>query len=1647
MSRMEEDVSAPAPIPIAAPHGITDAVYPERPDPADEAQRLQDEIERRLAEGGGDPVTLAALYTELGLVSLELKDRRQALVALQRAHQHAPELSPPLRASFALFCDAAQWEMAVRILDAELKAPLTDWTRVRLWVLKGDLLRWRLAAPEKAAACYRAALAQDPDHHPAARGLVDALPALDEADEALGWLVESLAEMSDPEAQQARLLEIEGARLRLGRVDGEAVARLRAAAESPHQPGEARRLLAEALWATGGGVEAVAMIRQIAEVEAEPERQAQALIRGAVRAMSVDLGGAVDMLESACALSPAALIGWLALAVARERQADYAAAAEALGELAAFCSSPGIRAGALTYQARLLAGRLDREAEATEALERALSDNAGWAPARWSLARHCRRGGRWAEVARCIKGGLPLMQDPARQAASLCEMASLLGLRGEDVDGAIEACDIALELRPGHPLALALRLLLQARAGDWQGGLQTEAQAPVSADHLRALMRQWLGGDPAVARRRWAALLAAQPDDLLALLHLDPQLGGQVDLEVWAGLVVEAVALLDDPWLRGGLTLRLIDGACGAEAPAAVRALAWRAVQITLAEAPWHADVISGAMALPLDPEAHGQIAEALTAWLEGEGAGHPQQHELWLLLDELRWRLAWSPAPASEPERLGPYSAVVSMRAVWRHLVSGATEETIRALDLLCRALDDAEGQTLGAVVGGLLCLEQLQAPEQAVRWLERASVYDPDSPLVRWLVGQLVREAVDLSVLDAGTLAGADHDTLWRRARQEMARGSHEAALSHLEALESSGSAPCPRAMEQLYRLLGRHRDLEFLFTEWLAGAPSAPILLERALLRACALQAPMGALEDLQHALSLDPELPQAGLWAQALLGQVGDLESVTAQIAALEPDLPPDHPSRLSLMTRRAQLLEEAGSTEQAAAAWEALLAIQGEDLDAVRHLRQLYTQLGRGDEALAMLEREGRLSPDPEEGASLLLAAARVREKRVGDVDGALALLEVALERAPAHDKILEAARQMYGRYGRWAALAQLLEKLSPRVPDARWALILEAARIYVHRLEQPEQAITIMGAILAREDSHDPELLRQLADLYVEQEAWTEAATVYERLREASPDPELRQAVTFRLASLYEEKLNDLERAVACLDALLEVEPDHPEALFRRGQIAEGRGDKALALILFNRAAPRITGPSRIKSLQMRLGALAEESSEYKVALEAYARALQMTPDDLEIAERIARFVQAPGLVERVFDLLEDAEQASPPESAESWGALKRRLIRTALKVPGAEDRGVRAARRLAGETPDDDRARLLYAEALTARDETADQAAVQYRAVLERDPFHVEALRGLRRLSERTGHMARAYQISLLLNGMQCGGEAEQAIISRHHPQVRRSPGGRLSGMSEPALLDNEEQPSINLLLIELSECLPDLLPPHDFELYAEPMMEGPLAELGHQTAKAFGGRLEIKAIPGAMGQRVYYTDGRPTVVTFPEGALTSIGRGERLFHMGRALHLGHRGLAAWTRLSTEEARKALAVALAVDGDWTPFPADHGPLAERAEALRATLDESARRRLREAAEQLRALGGDPPLGAALSAVRRSADRVGLLIAGSMLPAISVLTREAGVRRPGRSGPTLEILRGIPRLRALAWWSLSDSYFALRGRLGLDTPT
>ncbi len=583
------------------------------------------------------------------------------------------------------------------------------------------------------------------------------------------------------------------------------------------------------------------------------------------------------------------------------------------------------------------------------------------------------------------------------------------------------------------------------------------------------------------------------------------------------------------------------------------------------------------------------------------------------------------------------------------------------------------------------------------------------------------------------------------------------HQAALLVLE--------PLPRERELLHTLAERTRDHELFASALVAAAESCKevvtateLLLEAARTqqevlgdesRASALyervfrsEAPV---ELLAHAgRRLIPLLERAGREAETLeaLGRMGELEG--------DPQL------QRQLLGRTAKLAEKLGDKARAARAWQARLRADEGDIEALDALiasaeqQQSWTELASlVKQRIAAPGAGARKRKDMEWLAS-------IHADQLGDPGAAIDVWREIVSAFGEDSESLAALTDLLSRAERWRDLADVLSQAAARQIERFTELQTRLGDAYRARLDQAELAAQRYRSAL-QVDPSDPAALRgqhallsdercrktaieSLVEAYARTGEWKKTLELLEpRLSvvrsEAGQAQILREA-----AELHEQRAEDPRAALDCLRRAFALQPDDRATEREIRRLAERLGAWDAVIAAYRETIASFPKPTpRVAELHFDEGCtLLERMQDREGALQAYAQALAIAPERVELAAAAAGVAAElgqwgaaathvvtcmAGRGELVPELLAVLEQAA--EAGRGFGALCEALTRA-----------LGAARGLEGKLARELHARVAGWQGGRCKDEDAAEAAL-LRAVAA-DGQHADTLRALAELQRR---------------------------------------------------------------------------------------------------------------------------------------------------------------------------------------------------------------------------------------------------------------------------------------------------------------------
>jgi tetratricopeptide (TPR) repeat protein len=370
---------------------------------------------------------------------------------------------------------------------------------------------------------------------------------------------------------------------------------------------------------------------------------------------------------------------------------------------------------------------------------------------------------------------------------------------------------------------------------------------------------------------------------------------------------------------------------------------------------------------------------------------------------------------------------------------------------------------------------------------------------------------------------------------------------------------------------------------------------------------------AKKTFQKALSLNPESLFAHLYLARLATQTEDfVEAAKWYENALEL-----HWSA-NLALELAEFYGILKKYDRVENLYRSVLALVPNDEQASLGLVHTLLLQDREEDALQELRRLRELSEEPDQ-IDLITSRLFLRS---GKLDEATELLETIIQNGESAEAAYMLAVIRYEKKNFVEAL-EILDKISPASGPYEDSISLQIRILMENKKEQ--QAIALLKQVLNNEIGNTPALYALLASLYMEQNLMAEGYQVLEDALNRYPDNE---QLYFEYGLLLEQD-GKQQQAIVNMEKVLELEPDHAEALNYIGYTWADNNinlEKALEYIQQSMALKPDNGYIRdsLGWVYFRLGKLNK-------AIEEILGALELEPNDPHIYEHLGDIYREQG--------------------------------------------------------------------------------------------------------------------------------------------------------------------------------------------------------------------------------------------------------------------------------------------------------------------------------------------------------------------------------------------------------------------------------
>ncbi|MGD8823348.1 MAG: tetratricopeptide repeat protein [Myxococcales bacterium] len=519
---------------------------------------------------------------------------------------------------------------------------------------------------------------------------------------------------------------------------------------------------------------------------------------------------------------------------------------------------------------------------------------------------------------------------------------------------------------------------------------------------------------------------------------------------------------------------------------------------------------------------------------------------------------------------------------------------------------------------------------------------------------VVRLYDQRVELAATDADRVALlTEAATIWE---EELGRLDQALAVTREAVRIDPRDRLLIDSLERLAELSGGWAELDGLVDDIAArGDLDRRELYELRLRSAAWARDRMGdstrAERALNEALQIDPEPVEAYEQLAALLRQQGRAADLVTMLRAWA-DVEPSPDQRVALLREAAERArEELSHGELAADCYQALIAIEHDDMEALCALCEIRSGQSRWNEVVGLLERQLEVAAD-DQRASIARSMGEVYRDRLNDPRAAISAYERALDLDEHDASAMDALEGLYRDHDRLEALRALLERRAERATGPELtAFQLRLAQLYEHSFRDQHAAITMFQRVLEVDPENDT-AQADLERLFEATGAWDDLiALLSSRLGLESEESQRR--LLERIGHIHDAKRDDTDAAIAAFQRIHEDLGADERSLQALAALYERKQSWTQVADVLERLAGHVEGTEAIDLFHRVADLWEQHIGDAEQTGRALRAAYGRFPQDRATVDRFKRHLEARGDYRALAEVLDAELQSAGSEAAE----------------------------------------------------------------------------------------------------------------------------------------------------------------------------------------------------------------------------------------------------------------------------------------------------------------------------------------------------------------------------------------------------------
>jgi tetratricopeptide (TPR) repeat protein len=254
-------------------------------------------------------------------------------------------------------------------------------------------------------------------------------------------------------------------------------------------------------------------------------------------------------------------------------------------------------------------------------------------------------------------------------------------------------------------------------------------------------------------------------------------------------------------------------------------------------------------------------------------------------------------------------------------------------------------------------------------------------------------------------------------------------------------------------------------------------------------------------------------------------------------------------KLSLLRKLAAILiDKLNQPEEGFEVCSSILELAQKDTTALDYMERVDQNLGRFDRLIGTLERRLEIVSKIER-RELLVRMGALADQQLSDLPRSAKYYREALELGPESGELLDSLVDVLERGHAYQDAVDLLWEYAvlEKNPDDRVELLRRAARLLSEQVGDEKAAADTWKSIL--EITDDPEALSFVRVFAQKSGDFLNLVGVLERLANQQTDNGQACALLFERAEMFENRLNQPEKALSVLRAVLDLDPEYEPAI------------------------------------------------------------------------------------------------------------------------------------------------------------------------------------------------------------------------------------------------------------------------------------------------------------------------------------------------------------------------------------------------------------------------------------------------------------------------------------------------------------------